>query len=681
MKVCLIGPPIITELDGTTKSRADIVRRTNEPPLGILGLAALLEQMGIKAEIFDVNRFFCRIADTEDLESHTTYFDEASAGIADIEADVFGFGTIAGSYPLTIRLAAEAKRTHPDIPIVLGGPQATALDIETLDAFPFIDFVVRGEADETFPQLLETLDGSKSPITLPGITCRSDTGIIRTDDAPVVKNLDCLPMPAFHLWHGLDGCRNISLEAGRGCPFSCVFCSTSTFFNRLHRMKSPSSVIGQMKKVRQAFGRDTVHLIHDTFTVHRIRVVEFCEALLKSDDRFKWTCCARTDCIDKELLELMEKAGCTGVFFGIEVGTERMQQAIGKKLDLDQAFEAIRCAENLRIKSTVSMILGFPDETPKDLSGSVNFFMDALRCDRVTGQMYLLAPSAGSPLHDQYREKLVWDGIFPEVTIQNWRQDSADYELIRKYPQIFPDFYAIPNALNDRHYLAELRDFITYGSGRFRWLMIALHQHSGNLVEVFGRWRSWCEENNTAEKMDAEYYCSAEFRTDFLEFVGSAYLKDDDVGALAVTTLLEYENGFDRSRKRTDFSAAAPGTENKPLTDVQMVPRIAYGVTVLRLSADYQGVIEHLRGQKSLRDVPRHPVMVAERRSADGSASVLQLSPLSSALIELCDGTRDVAGIAEIFPQLQEGLERFPKEEACLFALNELVRQGLITTF
>ena len=66
------------------------------------------------------------------------------------------------------------------------------------------------------------------------------------------------------------------------------------------------------------------------------------------------------DCIDKELLKLMEKAGCTGIFFGIETGSARMQQTIGKKLDLDQAAEAIRCAESLQVRSTVSMIIGFP---------------------------------------------------------------------------------------------------------------------------------------------------------------------------------------------------------------------------------------------------------------------------------------------------------------------------------
>jgi radical SAM superfamily enzyme YgiQ (UPF0313 family) len=679
MKVCLISPPIATELDGTPASRADIVRRTQEPPLGILSLAAILEDLGIEIQVFDVNRLFGEMVETEHEEPRTTFLDIASAEIAGIEADIFGFGTITGSYPLTIRLAAAARHAHPGASIILGGPQATALDIETLGAFPFVDFIVRGEADATFPRLLEILDGSGSPAALPGITYRSSTGTVRTADASVVTDLDGLPMPAFHHWRGLEAYRYLSIEAGRGCPFSCTFCSTSAFFGRRHRMKSPSCVIGQMQRIRQVYGIDTYHLVHDTFTARRDKVVAFCEALLQSGDRFQWTCSARTDCMDKELCELMEKAGCTGIFFGIETGSARMQQAIGKKLDLDQAAEAIRCAESLQIKSTVSMIIGFPDETQEDLRSTVNFLIDCLRFDRVLGQLYLLTPAAGSPLYNQYRGNLVWDGILSEVTIQNWRQDSEDYALIREHPQVFPDFYAIPTSPVDRHYLVELRDFIACGDARFRWLLIALHQHSGNLLEVFELWQLWCVQHRPAKMRNTEYYGSIAFRKDFLEFTGSSYVKDDDADALAVAILLEYESGLDRLEERNDGSAAPSTASGKLLADIRTAPRLAPGVAVLRLSADYQSIIEHLKSRKSLQDVPRRPVVVARRPSLDNSAEVLQLSPLSSALIELCNGERTVAEIAECFSQLQEGLDQFPKDQACLFALNEMVRQGLLT--
>jgi hypothetical protein len=434
-----------------------------------------------------------------------------------------------------------------------------------------------------------------------------------------------------------------------------------------------------MKRIRQSYGIKSFHLVHDTFTARRDRATEFCEALLESGEQFKWTCSARTDCINKELLELMKKSGCTGVFFGIETGSARLQQTIGKNLDLDQALEAIRYAESLGISSTVSLITGFPDEAPEDLRSTINLLIDALRFDTVEGQLHLLTAVAGSSLHDQFRMHLVWDGIFSEATIQNWRQDSEDYALIRDYPQVFSEFYAIPTPLLDRHYLLELRDFIVCGTAKFRWLIIALHQHSGNLLEVFELWRLWYAQNRPAQMMDAQYYGSVVFCSDFLEFVGSAYLRDDDAEAIAVAALWEYETELDRLVQRNDGATTPPAADNKPLADVRTIPRLAPGVALLRLGVDYQSLIERLKNRKSSRDVPRHPVVVAYRPSIDNSAEVLQLSPLSSALLGLCNGVRTVAEIAELFPHLEAGLERFPKEAACLFVLNDLVRQGLIT--
>jgi len=677
MKLCLVSPPIVTELEGTPASRAGVVRRTAEPPLGILSLAALLEERGIQPQILDVNRFFYEAV--EGGKSGGTFFARAVSELERSDADVFGFGTLAGSYPLTIRLAAAAKRAHPRALAVLGGPQATAVDTETMEAFRFVDLIVRGEADETFPRLLGALGGSEPLAGLAGITYRSVGGTKRTVDAPVVVDLDRLPTPAFHLWPEIDARRGISLEAGRGCPFACTFCSTSSFFRRHYRLKSPYCLIEQMKSIRKAYGVDLFHLIHDTFTVRRDKVVAFCEALLESGEEFRWTISARTDCVDEELIELMAKAGCTGVYLGIETGSARMQSAIGKNLDLDQAVAVIRHTDRCRMRSTVSLITGFPDETPDDLRATVNFLMDSLRLDTVAGQIHLLAPVAGSSLHDQYRQGLLWDGVFSDLTLQNWLEDSADYALIREHPQVFADFFAIPTAFLDRYRLMELRDFITYGTARFRWLLIALHQHSGDLVTVFDRWRLWRGKHQPSKRADAQYYASAVFRRDFLEFVDSAYRVDDDAETLAVATLLEYETGLERLGERTALSPITlPAAGGEPI-DLRVAPRLAPGVAFIRLGTDYQGIIDCLKSRKSPKDVPRHLVVIADRQAPDDSAEVLQLNPLSAALIELCDGVRTAAEIAVLFPELEDGLDQFPPEEACVFALGELARQGLIS--
>jgi radical SAM superfamily enzyme YgiQ (UPF0313 family) len=679
--VCLISAPTVTEFEGTVKSRDQAARLNAEyPPLGILSLAAVLEEKRIAHQLFDVNQLFCEWVCGESAGREGGFFPLAARELLSVGADVYGFGTIASTYPLTVRLAREVKRAHPRAVIVFGGPQASAVDVETLEAFPFVDFVVRGEAEEILPELLAALGRADGLSGVAGISFRRNGSVARTPDASALPDLDRLPMPAYHLWPGMEKRLAVPLEVGRGCPFACTFCSTSQFFRRRFRLKSPARVIEQMKVLQQAYGTVTFHLVHDSFTVVRAQVVEFCQAFVSCGCEFDWTCSARTDCVDEELLALMAKAGCTGIYFGIETGSPRMQHAIGKNLDLDHASAAIRCAGSHRMRATISLITGFPDETLDDLRGSVEFIMDSLSLDHVQSQFHLLAPMAGTALEQEFRGRLEWDGIFSDMSFQGWRQDSADRALILQHPEIFPNFYAVPTVRLDRSYLMELRDFVMYGVTRFRWLVVALDRHSG-ILAVFDRWRAWRTGHRPPARVDGEYHASDSFRSDFLEFVALEYLAEDDVEMLAVTTLLEYETQFERLHQcGTALPAACPPAPGdvSPAPDLEAVPRVAPGVVLLHLSADYECVIDCLRSNRSLRDVPRHPVVVADRQLPDGRVEVLQLSPLSAALIELCDGVRTVRDIATLFPRLGVGLDRFPPEPACRFALHELAQQGML---
>src|SRR5262249_11540905 len=152
---------------------------------------------------------------------------------------------------------------------------------------------------------------------VPGLTYRSKGQPRRTPNAAVIKDLDALPTPAYHLTGELRGAPRATLEMGRGCPFSCTFCSTNDFFRRNFRLRSPERILQDMRSLAVAYGVSDFDLIHDMFTVDKRRVVVFCKAMIASGEKFTWACSARTDCVDEELLELMAEAGCQGLFFGI----------------------------------------------------------------------------------------------------------------------------------------------------------------------------------------------------------------------------------------------------------------------------------------------------------------------------------------------------------------------------
>ena len=682
-KVCLIGPPTVTDFEDQGVAESDAIRLIAEhAPIGILSLASVLEQHGIIPQIVDLNRLYytyLRSAETPEVRGDFCTFVVRSLEARDV--DVFGFSTICSSYPLTLRIAGEIKKTRPGATIVLGGPQASVVDVSTMKAFPFIDYIVRGEAEDSFPELVRVIEGKTPPEKVAGITYRRDTEVLRTPNAALLDDLDRIPMPAFHLYPELKECRYVPLELGRGCPFGCTFCSTNDFFRRRFRLKSPQRVIEQMKQIRDIYGLSTFDLIHDMFTVDRKRVVAFCEALLASGENFYWNCSARTDCIDDELIDLMARAGCRGIFFGIETGSARLQKVIQKDLDLHEAISRIECNDKHGIITAVSLISGFPTETAEDMQASVDFIMDSLRFDHAEPQFHILAPLAETPIHSQYREQLLFDDIFSDMSYQGWRQDPADREMIQGHPDIFPNFYAVPTPDLDRPYLKELREFLMNGIERFRWLLVGLHQDSGTLVKVFDEFRAWRRDlvgKDSGPDTDDRYYTGLAFRDDFIEFVRECYSKQLGRAKRAIGTMAGYEAALDAAELEKVSDDLSTGAAPPQALDSSAIPRVAEGVRLAELTSDYQRVIRCLRRKGDLRRIPPRPAVMATRQHPDKRVDVIHLSPLSAQLMQLCDGVLTVGEISDRFVLKGKQLADIPPRKACLFGLELLRQQGLI---
>jgi radical SAM superfamily enzyme YgiQ (UPF0313 family) len=675
VKVCLISAPTAVEFNS---SPGPLCGRRLElaeyPPLGILSLAAVLKRAGIPHEIFDLNRLFCECLQGECAPPPGEFFERAKGRLQHLDAEVVGFSTLSSTYPLTVRLAAEVKRARPDRTVVFGGPQASAVDVETLDAFPFVDVVVRGEAEEILPQVIQAGARLDSLGAIAGIAFRDHGRIVRTPDPRSPPDLDGLPLPAYHLWPRLPHQKSVPIEVGRGCPFACTFCSTSVFFRRRFRLKAPARILEEMRAVRAEYGIGTFTLVHDSFTTDGAKVIAFCHALLASGEKFQWTCSARTDCLDEDLLHLMAQSGCVGIFLGIETGSATLQREINKGLDLRHAGAMVRCADRLGVKTVVSLITGFPGETQEDLRSTVDFMLDTVRCTKVDQQFHLLAPLAGSVICERYHDRLEWDGIFSDMSFQGCHQDGNDQALVLAHPEVFPNFYAVPTAFLARPYLMELREFLRYGLARFRWLMLALGEHGGTLLNAFERWREWRSQRDAVASV-GEYYIATTFRRDFLNFVRNACL-DASPKTLAIAAFLEYEDALDRAR---EGGAAARSTRHSTETaDLEAVPRRAPEVAVVALDVDYKAIVDCLREKRSPKDVPRRHVVLADRQKGEECAEIIQLTPLAAALLRLCDGMRTVKEIAVEFPHLENDLDRLPPGAACLFALNELARQGLV---
>src|SRR5262249_55663880 len=137
--------------------------------LGLLTLAAILEGAGVACELFDLGRMFFEMLQY-DPDADVAVF--AANQIVKREFDVLGVSSICSYYPLTLRFANEVKRRRPDCKVIFGGPQATVTDIATMEAFPAVEMIIRGEADEILLPVLEALSGGGDLERIPGVTYR-----------------------------------------------------------------------------------------------------------------------------------------------------------------------------------------------------------------------------------------------------------------------------------------------------------------------------------------------------------------------------------------------------------------------------------------------------------------------------------------------------------------------------
>jgi hypothetical protein len=680
MRVCLVTAPTVVEFADAEEVRSPSVREAAlTPQLGILSLAAVLEQRAEPPQIINLNRTFLSHSHSLGSFHRQGFVEIAAKTIAASEANLYGFSTICSSYPLTLRIACAVNRLLPEAKILFGGPQASVVDVQTLAAFSFVDFILRGEAEHNLPILVEQLERDCQLHLVPGLTFRCCEEIHRNPNSKVIEDLDALPSPAYHLTDELRGAKRGALELGRGCPFACTFCSTNDFFRRNFRLRSPNRVLTDMRWLSSLYSVRDFDLVHDMFTVDRRRVVAFCETMIASGDSFTWSCSARTDRIDKELLELMSKAGCQGIFFGVEAGSERMQQIIDKRLDPERAKQVIDATERAGIRSTVSLITGFPEETQDDLRQTMHVFMHSARAPKSHPQLNLLAPLAGTPIYSLHKHELLLEELCSGMSHQGKCQDTAELQLIRDYPEIFSSFYVIPPRHLDWASLCELREFALMGAVRFRWLLVAIHQSSSELVAVFGEWRQFRlrKRAELGGPSLRHYYRTDTFETDFLVFVKS----HSSASATKVKALLDYE--FSVRRDTSGVLNASPRGHSVPSgLALRLSDRAARKIkmVIVELSYDLQRLIESLKnGRDDGFFGGRH--FYVTREVSVGVARVEEVSDWMVYLLRLCNGRRTVKEIIKLLSAKLLEVDRPSRSYACVRLINGARAENLIDIY
>jgi radical SAM superfamily enzyme YgiQ (UPF0313 family) len=403
-----------------------------QPQLGLISLIRILEQAGHEAELYspmlDVFRGNLKL-------DATTYLCIAER-ILSRSPHIVGFTTLGCNFVVTVQIAEILKSRKPSLPIVLGGPHSTILHRVIMERFPQFDFVVLHEAEEKIVPLVTSISAAK-PHAAPGVTWRDQGKITTNPGSQLVEDLDTLPFPAYdHFPIKEAGSSFLRIEAGRGCPYSCTFCSTATFFGRKFRIKTADKLCREIQQLRQEYGITRFSLQHDLFTVNRKKVVEFCGAV--KGLKIIWACSARIDRVDDDLLHQMGEAGCRAIFYGIDSGSRRMQALMQKRLDLNLLIPRLSDTLKSDIAPTASFIIGYPQEDENDVDETLDSIGDCLSQfrDRISLQLHLLAPEPGTGLLAEFGDRLEYDGHNSDFTYFPHLTDN-DAQIIQANPDIF----------------------------------------------------------------------------------------------------------------------------------------------------------------------------------------------------------------------------------------------------
>ncbi len=421
-----------------------------QPPMGLALIAAVLERAGYQVTILEANVLKLQ---PEDVVPMVT------------DADVVGLTAMTPTIGAAISIARHLKQANPDLTIILGGAHATLLPEETLAAAPEIDIVVRGEGEQTIIELLHGLEHKQPLDDIPGITYREDGTVISTAARSTTIDLDSLPFLAYHLLprqrykphppHG-RALPFATIITSRGCPYRCSYCSKPIFGDKF-RGQSPERVVEEVAYYKENFSIKELAFYDDVFTLNKKRAYAIADEIIRRRLKIHWTCEARVNLVDKELLRHIKHAGCYSIAYGIESGSQEILNTLDKDISLEQVEEAVRLSREVDLQTIGYFMIGSPGESPETIRRTIQF-AKKLKLDFT--QFAITTPFPGTKLYNLYLdgrkddnipwESFVYAGsdrdIAPVFESSLLNRDGIQYWTRRAYRE----FYLRPSYLWQR---------------------------------------------------------------------------------------------------------------------------------------------------------------------------------------------------------------------------------------
>lgn len=407
------------------------------PPIGLGCISSYLKKYGYKTKIIDGLNL--NLTNEQIIEKCKGY-------------DIVGIFSMSAFFLEVIDLSKKLKCANKKV--VIGGPHATCLPFLTQKKTQ-ADFIVLGEGEQTFLELIQNLEKNKSLEKIPGLITKNTKKII---ERPFIKNINSLPFPD---WEQMDPRTYKKAPHGAliknfpvaiivttiGCPFDCKFCASPRIWKRTIRYRSPDYVIEEMKYLINNFGVKEIHFEDDNLTLKREHVQSICKKIISNKLRISWACPngIRADKIDLDLLKLMKESGCYYLAFGFESGNQEILNNVNKEIKLETLRNAAVLADKVGIMTQGFFIFGLPGETKETVQETIDF---AKSTPLNRAQFLLLDVFPGSQLWDELDFEKNVDWTKHSYQESTWKPPTIDLVTLNSAPsRAFKSFFFRPKPM------------------------------------------------------------------------------------------------------------------------------------------------------------------------------------------------------------------------------------------
>jgi radical SAM superfamily enzyme YgiQ (UPF0313 family) len=342
--------------------------------------------------------------------------------------DVVGFQCYTFDLKFVKEALKTAKNINKDIITAVGGPHPSAMPSETMRYLgPDADYLFVGEAEASFPKLLDMIKGVKGDLaSVPGLVWREE-GRVRSNPASYIDDLDAVGLPAWDLIRPEDYPESqhgaffrkfpiAPIIITRGCPYPCTFCAGKVVSGNKVRKRGIDSVIGEIKTLYRDHGIREFHVIDDNFTMDASYAKEFLRKLKGLGLDISWAVPngVRMETLDPEILKLMKDTGLYLISLGIESGSDEILRLMKKGSTVSKIRECVRMINDSGIDVAGFFILGYPGETEESIRKTIRF---SLELGLVRANFFTYLPFPGSESYDQLAsagelDRVDWDNFY-----------------------------------------------------------------------------------------------------------------------------------------------------------------------------------------------------------------------------------------------------------------------------